>query len=51
MSSLLSKIGLGLAALFVLAGVAGLGATTMATADGTPPPPPPPTTNGNPWHD
>jgi hypothetical protein len=57
MSSLLSKIGLGVAALFVFAGLAGFGAT--ATADGgdggsTPPPTtttPPADTNGNPWHD
>lgn len=56
MSTVLSKIGLGVAALFVLAGLAGFGATASADGGVTPPPPPTttpplPTTDGNPWHD
>ena len=58
MSRMLSKIGLGMAALFVLAGLAGFGTTATADdGDGSTPPPPPtttttlPTTDGNPWHD
>jgi hypothetical protein len=57
LSSSLSKIGLTLAGLCIVAGLSAIGSNATAD-DGTGPTPPPPTTttppagtNGNPWHD
>ena len=52
MSSLLSKIGLALIAVFVV-GLAGIGATATAdeTTGGTSPAPTTTCPDGNPWHD